>query len=1418
MGQDGNTIEIVIDAADTLAAVESAKSANQSLKDYKKALDAFSNHVTSLNTTTTTTNEVLKDLTSLLNDVPKKLRESLDKMHENVISSYEPKLEKNLDAMVSRVVEKVCGKVQGQGESRTQVQTATGKQPASPVATVAQPPEEKPDVLKRDRYVSSVNRVVDAMGNVVSTVNATVSREQQKRYIFEKERNAAGELVDVRKEFVDDVKTTTQTKEKFDPFSSMSDALYSSLESGSWSNPMDIFAPQMLKMAEKNIWAPIEKMEEEKFDKFSSITDALNASLEKGFADPMRKYEGVMTNLAEKNIWKPYEKQLTGTEKANRSATKAEIDRASAIRKEITGALIAVHVMKVTAQGSQVFNAGLQVMNAGFSHLLNNIMLPMMPVFVMIGQIFHTVANVVAMLPGPMRLVLGYLVLWKATSMLFAAMPIREVLAGFTALNETLKGGGSRIQMFVNGVRAFFQFMNSGIGGPDGIFGGIRKRIGKRASGGPVLGSGAYIVGEKGPELFIPKTSGTIIPNHKIGRAEGGEVTAAPFGGDPLGNLGAGLGVGALAYMLTGSPLLAAGVGVGAGMLGPEGIASGIASIVSSDIGSNFIASINVLTGMIQSILAPLAPIMGVVAIALGAVSGLRGAGGGGDRTADTVYRVGTEQLKATGKMNFGVQSAVGLGARGTNKILSMILVRLGNCLYVDPCNGMIAQFDGLKAALTAIPTALATAISTVLPIAVTTALAGLIGTITYTVITQGALPSLAIAGVITYTIFTVGDVPIAKDVNAKIKYIIETIGEKPVVADTIAKIRYVVEAVGERPIVQDVVAKISYVREVVGEIPVVNTITNWIESRFREISESEYTTLKQTVEVKGAANPPKITARILADGTIEGKIPTLDIVPTIDTAKIPEKIVRPEGMPKVDVEPIVDPAKIPKEILVGGESPKISIDPKIDTAKLPRVIEIPQGIAMPKLEVELTSDGVINLGEVKPKVPVDYLLPKGQVLLPDGTKAEMPVEIDLTSPEFKNGKWLKFEGGRILWTGDGAPIGMRIVPPTDDEAASVKADITRKLGGVDVKITPNPESGTTGGNFIDVLKAKLGLKEGVKVDVKPAELSLPSWEAIGKTAGKAAGFGAVAGIGGYFAEWQISGVAPKIGEYLTTFMVTSAGFIGLEAVASAFEGSLVGAIAGVSATVLAVAGAAVMSVAAVWMAKDLIGGIVTAFNTGDWSGMKFNNVVLDELYAQGGKFTLEQGQSWVLWQNNLQTALLNNTNDIRTVLAGGIPVDVNFNVESVKNIVETIASSATSGNAVTYNPNDPAQAGSPAPYDPNNPSGLPPQYQTPIPPEQTACENNGGQWDPQLWDPARGAFGSCVGRAFADGGRPPVGMPSLVGERGPELFVPDGVGASGGSPTINFSPTFNVTTNNPRELVDTVMRELKLELARVKM
>jgi phage-related minor tail protein len=49
--------------------------------------------------------------------------------------------------------------------------------------------------------------------------------------------------------------------------------------------------------------------------------------------------------------------------------------------------------------------------------------------------------------------------------------------------------------------------------------------IGLRANGGPVSGNTPYMVGEKGPEVFVPSGSGTIIPNHSMGGASTTNVT-----------------------------------------------------------------------------------------------------------------------------------------------------------------------------------------------------------------------------------------------------------------------------------------------------------------------------------------------------------------------------------------------------------------------------------------------------------------------------------------------------------------------------------------------------------------------------------------------------------------------------------------------------------------------------------------------------------------------------------------------------------------------------------------------------------------------------------------------------------------------------------------------------------------------------
>ncbi|MFT3664637.1 phage tail tape measure protein [Piscinibacter sp.] len=50
------------------------------------------------------------------------------------------------------------------------------------------------------------------------------------------------------------------------------------------------------------------------------------------------------------------------------------------------------------------------------------------------------------------------------------------------------------------------------------------------ASGGPAAAGTAYVVGEKGPELFVPNTAGRVIPNDALGRGDMKVVVNAPPG------------------------------------------------------------------------------------------------------------------------------------------------------------------------------------------------------------------------------------------------------------------------------------------------------------------------------------------------------------------------------------------------------------------------------------------------------------------------------------------------------------------------------------------------------------------------------------------------------------------------------------------------------------------------------------------------------------------------------------------------------------------------------------------------------------------------------------------------------------------------------------------------------------------------
>ena len=60
-----------------------------------------------------------------------------------------------------------------------------------------------------------------------------------------------------------------------------------------------------------------------------------------------------------------------------------------------------------------------------------------------------------------------------------------------------------------------------------------------KAAGGPVSGGTPYIVGERGPELFVPSGSGAIVPNHRLADSMGGNQPQVVYNGPYIANMSA---------------------------------------------------------------------------------------------------------------------------------------------------------------------------------------------------------------------------------------------------------------------------------------------------------------------------------------------------------------------------------------------------------------------------------------------------------------------------------------------------------------------------------------------------------------------------------------------------------------------------------------------------------------------------------------------------------------------------------------------------------------------------------------------------------------------------------------------------------------------------------------------------------------
>jgi hypothetical protein len=86
---------------------------------------------------------------------------------------------------------------------------------------------------------------------------------------------------------------------------------------------------------------------------------------------------------------------------------------------------------------------------------------------------------------------------------------LRQGKTAAEALGDTIGGIGNRLIDL--GINALVGSQTSGL---QGLLGSVlHLSLPGRASGGPVTAGQAYVVGEKRPELFVPSTSGTIVPN-----------------------------------------------------------------------------------------------------------------------------------------------------------------------------------------------------------------------------------------------------------------------------------------------------------------------------------------------------------------------------------------------------------------------------------------------------------------------------------------------------------------------------------------------------------------------------------------------------------------------------------------------------------------------------------------------------------------------------------------------------------------------------------------------------------------------------------------------------------------------------------------------------------------------------------------
>jgi hypothetical protein len=113
------------------------------------------------------------------------------------------------------------------------------------------------------------------------------------------------------------------------------------------------------------------------------------------------------------------------------------------------------------------------------------------------------------------------------------ANQIKGIFSSLVGAAQSIISGAASA-FYAIGANIMVSLANGLISGAGAIAGAITGPLSGimglfRAEGGPVEGGSPYVVGERGPELFVPSSAGSITPNNRMPSGGSG---GAPQGGD----------------------------------------------------------------------------------------------------------------------------------------------------------------------------------------------------------------------------------------------------------------------------------------------------------------------------------------------------------------------------------------------------------------------------------------------------------------------------------------------------------------------------------------------------------------------------------------------------------------------------------------------------------------------------------------------------------------------------------------------------------------------------------------------------------------------------------------------------------------------------------------------------------------------